>query len=75
MPEQDLLTVYLRRMREHGWDVRPTIRKAMECGAHIVPEASLTKLALICAEARGKLLPSPAAKSASSHCLVASAGS
>ena len=38
MADKEALAVYLRRMREHGWDVSPTIRKALQCGASIMPE-------------------------------------
>ena len=38
VPDKEALAVYLRRMREHGWDVSSTIRKALQCGASIMPE-------------------------------------
>ena len=41
MPDKEALAVYLRRMREQGWDVSPTIRKAIACGADIMPEVHL----------------------------------
>ena len=47
VPDKEALAVYLRRMREHGWDVSPTIRKALQCGASIMPEVG--PLCMCCA--------------------------
>ena len=48
VPDKEALAVYLRRMREHGWDVSPTIRKALQCGASIMPEVG--PLCVCCAD-------------------------
>lgn len=37
-PPQASLQVYLHRMREHGFDVSPTLAKALRCGAAIHQE-------------------------------------
>ena len=37
-PSQDSLQIYLHRLREHGFDVSPTLRKALQCGLKIQKE-------------------------------------
>ena len=37
-PSQDSLQIYLQRLREHGFDVSPTLRKALQCGLKIQKE-------------------------------------
>ena len=37
-PSQDSLQIYLQRLREHGFDVSPTLRKTLQCGLKIQRE-------------------------------------
>lgn len=63
VPDKEALAVYLRRMREHGWDVSPTIRKALQCGASIMPEVPEPVPVPLLAKAACGLAPDPCAPS------------
>lgn len=46
-PSQGSLELYLNRMKEHGFEVSPTIKKALKCGAKMQKEVSPTPLPLL----------------------------
>ena len=37
-PSQDSLQIWVQRMKEHGFEVSPTLKKALQCGAQMQKE-------------------------------------
>jgi hypothetical protein len=37
-PESHSLTIYLNRLREHGWDTQPMVRKLLMAGVHLAED-------------------------------------